>query len=77
MAFSNGQNVCYPSSVTNEPTKVTGRCPLPITCICNKRLTKKVTTTTYRSPEIVFSLGPQGPLVIGIGTEPVTNNTYL
>jgi hypothetical protein len=71
MTFSNGQGTRYRSSVINDHTKVTGRCPLQITHICNGHLTKTFTTTSYRSREMVVSLGHIGPLVTCTDTKPL------
>jgi hypothetical protein len=76
MAIGNVQNACYRSSVTNKPTKVTDRCPLLMTRNCNGHRTKTVTTTTYRSLEMIVSPGPPEPLVTGADTKLVTHNTY-
>jgi hypothetical protein len=62
----------YRSSVTNEPRKVTGRCPLLLTHIRNGHQTTTVTITNHQSREMAVSLGPQRTLVTGTKTEPVT-----
>jgi hypothetical protein len=40
--------------------------------IHNRHQTTTVTTTSHRSRELAISLGPQGTLVTGMKTEPVT-----
>jgi S-adenosylmethionine:tRNA-ribosyltransferase-isomerase (queuine synthetase) len=65
MAFSNEQSAHYRSSVTNEPRKVTDRCPLLITQIRNGHQITTITTTSHRSCEMAVSLSPQGTLVMG------------
>jgi hypothetical protein len=52
--------------------KVTGKCPLLITCICNEHQTTPVTTISDWSREMTISLGPQGTLVTIADTELVT-----
>jgi hypothetical protein len=74
--FGNRQSACYQSSVTNEPRKVTGRCPLLITHIRSGHKTTTVTTTNHRSHEMVVSLDPQRTLVTGTKTKPVRGTEY-
>jgi hypothetical protein len=76
MAFGDGQSAHYRSSVTNEPRKVMGRCPLLITHIRNGHETTTVTTTNHQSREMDVSLGPQRTLVMGTKTEPVTGTQH-
>jgi hypothetical protein len=40
--------------------------------IRNRHQTTTVTTTSHRSRELAISLGPQGTLLTGMKTEPVT-----
>jgi hypothetical protein len=72
MAFGNKESARYRSSVTDEPRKITGRCPLLITHIHNGHETTTVTTTNHRSREMVVSLSPQRTLETVTKTELVT-----
>jgi hypothetical protein len=76
MDFSNEQSVHYRSNITNEWRKVTCWCPLLITHICNGNQTMTVTITSHQSCEMVVSLGPQGTLVTGTNTDPVTRTQH-
>jgi hypothetical protein len=50
---------------------------LSTTRISNRHQVTTVTTTSHQSREMAVSLGPQGTLVMGTNTEPVTVNSTL